>query len=178
MTALVELRAHLKSQLQESRGIQFSYMPIIIKTISMALHRYPVLNSTVDPECAAITHRADHNIGIAMDTAEGLIVPKIKQVQVSYVMSGFASSLSHPAPVLSMGIFFLPLQNKSIFEIAVELNRLHDLGSRGQLPPSDLSGGTFSLSNIGAVSWKHFTTLSCITCNVRMPLVGMVDFCL
>ena len=105
MTALVELRAHLKSQLQERGGIQFSYMPIIIKAISMALHQYPVLNSTVDPECTAITHRADHNIGIAMDTAEGLIVPKIKQVQVSYVMSSFASSLSHPAPVLSMGIF-------------------------------------------------------------------------
>jgi len=37
----------------------------------MALHRYPVLNSTVDPECTAITHRADHNIGIAMDNGRG-----------------------------------------------------------------------------------------------------------
>ena len=68
--------------------------------------------------------------------------------------------------------FFLPLQNKSVFEITVELNRLHDLGSRGQLPPSDLSGGTFSLSNIGAVSWKHFTTLSCITCRCTYASCG------
>ena len=46
----------------------------------------------------------------------------------------------------------LPLQHKSVFEIAVELNRLHDLGLRGQLPSSDVTGGTFSLSNIGPVS--------------------------
>lgn len=45
-----------------------------------------------------------------------------------------------------------PLQHKSVFEIAVELNRLHDLGLRGQLLSSDVTGGTFSLSNIGPVS--------------------------
>ena len=45
-----------------------------------------------------------------------------------------------------------PVQHKSVFEIAVELNRLHDLGLRGQLPSSDVTGGTFSLSNIGPVS--------------------------
>lgn len=40
----------------------------------------------------------------------------------------------------------------SIFDIAVELNRLQDLGLKGQLAPADVVGGTFSLSNIGAVS--------------------------
>jgi len=45
-----------------------------------------------------------------------------------------------------------PLQHKSVFEIAIELNRLHDLGLRGQLLTSDVTGGTFSLSNIGPVS--------------------------
>ena len=52
----------------------------------------------------------------------------------------------------AIGIF---LQNKSVFEIAAELNRLHELGLKNQLSPSDLAAGTFSLSNIGAVSvWE------------------------
>ena len=46
----------------------------------------------------------------------------------------------------------LHLQNKTVYEIASELNRLHSLGLAGQLTPADIVGGTFSLSNIGAVS--------------------------
>ena len=58
-----------------------------------------------------------------MDTQQGLLVPNIKNVQ-----------------------------NKSIFDIAVELNRLHQQGISGKLAPDDLRGGTFTLSNIGSVS--------------------------
>ena len=47
-------------------------------------------------------------------------------------------------------------QNKSVVDIAGELNRLMELGSSGQLGPGDLTGGTFSLSNIGAVSVLHY----------------------
>ena len=64
------------------RGVKFTYMPLILKAVSLALGSYPVLNSSVNPECTAITYRADHNIGIAMDTPKGLVVPNIKQVQV------------------------------------------------------------------------------------------------
>lgn len=58
-----------------------------------------------------------------MDTQKGLIVPNVKNVQV-----------------------------RSIFEIAAELNRLQALGASGQLGASELTGGTFTLSNIGSVS--------------------------
>lgn len=70
-----------------------------------------------------MTLQASHNIGVAMDTEQGLIVPNVKNVQVC-----------------------------SVFDIAVELNRLQSLGSAGQLGTSDLTGGTFTLSNIGTVS--------------------------
>ena len=65
-----------------TKGVPFSYMPILIKAVSLALNHYPILNSTVDQACTAITYRADHNVGVAMDTSQGLIVPNIKAVQV------------------------------------------------------------------------------------------------
>ncbi|CAF87387.1 unnamed protein product, partial [Tetraodon nigroviridis] len=65
---------------------------------------------------------ASHNIGVAMDSAQGLLVPNVKNVQLL-----------------------------SVFQLAQELNRLQALGAAGQLGSADLSGGTFTLSNIGSV---------------------------
>ena len=48
-------------------------------------------------------------------------------------------------------VWFLFFQLKSVYEIAIELNRIHSLGLRGELAPADITGGTFSLSNIGFV---------------------------
>jgi 2-oxoisovalerate dehydrogenase E2 component (dihydrolipoyl transacylase) len=125
MDQLVQLRSLLKTRLAE-RDVSFSYMPVLIKAVSLALHQYPVLNSTVDSECTAITYHADHNVGVAMDTPQGLIVPNVKRVQ-----------------------------EKSVFEIAFELNRLQELGQSGQLAPVDTANGTISLSNIGAIGGTY-----------------------
>lgn len=92
MSALVSLRSSFKEQLLES-GVKFSNnMPIIIKVVSMALRSYPNLNAHIDPGCTAITYKADHNIGVAMDTPEGLVVPNVKQVQVKSVRAGHVST--------------------------------------------------------------------------------------
>jgi 2-oxoisovalerate dehydrogenase E2 component (dihydrolipoyl transacylase) len=125
MTALVEIRKQLKSSC-ESRGIRLSYMPFILKSCSMSLSHFPILNSSLDAKVENITYKASHNIGIAMDTANGLLVPNIKGVQ-----------------------------NLTVFEIATELNRLHQLGLSGKLGESDLTGGTFSLSNIGSIGGTY-----------------------
>lgn len=125
MTALVELRRDLKG-LAEARGIKLSYMPIILKACSMALNNYPILNAYFDMNAEAITYKADHNIGVAMDTPQGLLVPNIKKIQ-----------------------------QLTVFDIAEELNRLQDLGIRGKLGESDLKGGTFSLSNIGSIGGTY-----------------------
>ncbi|WAR22747.1 ODB2-like protein [Mya arenaria] len=125
MTALVGFRRDIK-QLALDRGVKFSYMPVFIKAVSMALKYYPILNSSVDEKCENITYKAAHNIGLAMDTKDGLLVPNIKNVQAL-----------------------------SIFEIASELNRLQQLGDAGKLSTSDLSGGTFSLSNIGSIGGTY-----------------------
>ena len=81
MTRAVELKEEA-SKIMEDRGVKFTYMPLILKAVSLALGSYPILNSNVNSECTTITYWADHNIGIAMDTPKGLVVPNIKQVQV------------------------------------------------------------------------------------------------
>ncbi|XP_013141448.1 PREDICTED: lipoamide acyltransferase component of branched-chain alpha-keto acid dehydrogenase complex, mitochondrial isoform X1 [Papilio polytes] len=125
VTKLVESRESLKVIAQE-RGVKLTYMPIIIKASSLALTAYPVLNSSLDAACENLTYKANHNIGIAMDTPNGLVVPVIKNVQ-----------------------------HKTILDIARELNILQEKGTKGQLGLNDLSGGTFTLSNIGIVGGTY-----------------------
>lgn len=81
MSKAVSLRGHLKGLMSE-RGVSFSYMPFIIKALSLSLREFPVLNAHVNQDCTSIRYKADHNIGVAVDTTQGLIVPNIKQVQV------------------------------------------------------------------------------------------------
>ncbi|KAL1023194.1 hypothetical protein UPYG_G00037520 [Umbra pygmaea] len=125
LTRLVQLRNELKD-LSESRGVKLSYMPFFIKAASLGLLHFPILNASVDEAVQNITYKASHNIGLAMDTSQGLLVPNVKNVQML-----------------------------SVFEIAVELNRLQSLGSTGQLGTADLTGGTFTLSNIGSIGGTY-----------------------
>ena len=103
MSQLVNLRKELKAACLE-RGVKLSYMPFIVKACSMALLHFPILNSSYNVEAGTITYKASHNIGLAMDTPMGLLVPNIKSVQ-----------------------------QLSVFDIALELSRLHSLGLAGKL---------------------------------------------
>ncbi|GAA6101190.1 lipoamide acyltransferase component of branched-chain alpha-keto acid dehydrogenase complex, mitochondrial-like isoform X2 [Tachysurus ichikawai] len=125
LTNLVRLRSELKG-VAESRGVKLSYMPFFIKAASLSLLQFPILNASVDESCQNITYKASHNIGLAMDTLQGLLVPNVKGVQAL-----------------------------SVFEIAAELNRLQALGSGGQLGTADLTGGTFTISNIGSIGGTY-----------------------
>lgn len=77
VTKLVESRMVLKNMAQE-RGVKLTYMPIIIKAASLSLTAYPIINSSLDSNCENIIYKASHNIGVAMDTPNGLVVPVIK----------------------------------------------------------------------------------------------------
>ena len=125
LDALSELREALKPQLA-AQGVKVSYMPFFIKALSLALRAFPQLNAHVNADCTAVTHRAHHNVGVAMDTAKGLLVPNVKNVQ-----------------------------SRSILDIGRELNRLQALGKAGQLTREDLQGGTITLSNIGSVGGTY-----------------------
>ncbi|KAF7258058.1 hypothetical protein EG68_03740 [Paragonimus skrjabini miyazakii] len=131
LTRLVELREESSKLVKDRYGLKLTYMPFFIKAASQALLEFPMLNAYTDEECEQITYKASHNIGIAMDTPEGLLVPNIKCVE-----------------------------QLSVIEIAAELVRLQDLGSRGKLGTADLNGGTITLSNIGSIGGTY--TAPCI----------------
>lgn len=124
---LIDYRNEVKDSLKDE-GISLSFMPFFIKAASRALEKVPQLNSWLDEENQALRVQKSHNIGIAMDTSEGLIVPNIKDVQ-----------------------------NLNIIEITKELNRLQKFGKKSSIPLNDLSNTTFTLSNIGVVSLKIFS---------------------
>jgi 2-oxoisovalerate dehydrogenase E2 component (dihydrolipoyl transacylase) len=105
---------------------KISFMPIFVKSFSVALKKFPILNACVidgdDANTAKLKYRGSHNIGIAMDTPGGLIVPNIKNIQ-----------------------------SKSIFEIAIDIQRLQKAGKDNAISPNDFQEGTITLSNIGNI---------------------------
>ncbi len=105
---------------------RISYMPFIVKAASLALLSHPRLNASVDGPREKLIFHGRHNIGVAMDTEHGLIVPNVKDVQTLSVM-----------------------------EIAEEMRRLGDLGRRGKLGENDLKGGTMTISNIGSIGGTY-----------------------
>jgi 2-oxoisovalerate dehydrogenase E2 component (dihydrolipoyl transacylase) len=125
VSKLSELRRTIKT-LPEGQDLKLSFMPFFIKAASNALQRYPVLNATLDTSGENIVYKGQHNIGIAMDTKAGLAVPVIKNVQ-----------------------------KLTIIEINNELNRLIASGRNGTFSPQDLSDGTFTISNIGAIGGTY-----------------------
>ncbi|KAJ5362240.1 hypothetical protein N7541_003084 [Penicillium brevicompactum] len=121
------IRKKLASDKRDPTKITF--LPFVVKAVSQALNEFPLLNAKVDtsdPNKPKLTMRAKHNIGIAMDTPNGLIVPNIKDVA-----------------------------SRSIFDIAAEIARLSALGKEGKLTPADLSGGTITVSNIGNIGGTY-----------------------
>lgn len=116
LTNLVRVRSELKDYAKQNHGVNLSYMPFIIKAVSLALHEYPMLNASVNSEETEITYHNRHNIGVAVDTPHGLLVPNVKDCQ-----------------------------SRSLLEIADELTRLVNDGRDNKLSPYDLQEGTFAL---------------------------------
>ena len=126
MDALVQLRKDLAPRF-ESKGMKLSYLPLLIKAASLALEKHPGLNAHVaDDECTAVIQKGEHNIGLAMDTPRGLLVPVIHGVQAM-----------------------------SVADVAARLGELHQLGLQNKLGERELTGGTFTLSNIGAIGGTY-----------------------
>jgi len=128
LTPLSSLRQRMNAHPAKSQKL--SYLPFIIKAVSLALEDFPLINARVEAgnetEAPKLVMREKHNVGVAMDTPQGLLVPNIKNV----------SSLS-------------------ILDIASEVTRLQSLARAGNLSVADLTGGTITVSNIGNIGGTY-----------------------
>ena len=121
LTELIALRTELKD-VYAKQDIKLTMMPFFMKAMSLAIKEYPVVNSKVNDDCTELTYFNDHNIGMAVDSKVGLLVPNIKQVQT-----------------------------KSILDLANDIMRLTNDARSGRVASEDLKGGTITISNIGAI---------------------------
>lgn len=125
ITSLAAMRSTLNKLRDPETTPKLSYMPFVIKAVSLAMNKFPLLNARLDTSDASkpkLLMRTNHNVGVAMDTPAGLIVPVIKTVNA-----------------------------RSITSIAEELSRLAQLGAAGKLSNEDMSAGTITVSNIGNI---------------------------
>lgn len=119
VSKLVALRAAQKASL-ESKGVKLTYLPFVIKAVTMALKEFPVFNASYDHDAEEIVYKTYQNIGIAVDTPDGLIVPNIKQADT-----------------------------KSIVTLAQEIESLAKASRERTVKLDDLSNGTFTITNYG-----------------------------
>ncbi len=125
VSKLVELRKEKKEELAE-QGIKLSYMPFIIKAVSLALKRHKSLNCKLDMENNRVIYQKFYNVGFATDTPDGLMVPVIKNVD-----------------------------RKSIIEIAESLMDLSERARERKIQLDELKGGTFSITNYGSIAGTY-----------------------
>ncbi|MCK7676968.1 2-oxoglutarate dehydrogenase, E2 component, dihydrolipoamide succinyltransferase [Corynebacterium sp. CCM 9186] len=121
MSRVAELRKANKAAFQSAHGINLTYLPFFAKAMVEALVSHPNVNASYNAETKEMTYHEDVNLGIAVDTPRGLLSPVI-----------------HKAQDMS-----LPELAKAIVDLA---ERARD----NRLKPSDLTGGTFTITNIGS----------------------------
>lgn len=112
----------------EAAGGKLTVTAVLVKVIASALKAFPQFNSSVDMDGSKIIYKKYINIGVAVDTDRGLIVPVIKDAD-----------------------------KKNIIEISVELNQIAEKARNKKTSLEDMQGGCFSISNLGGIGGTSFT---------------------
>ncbi|MDK4337902.1 2-oxoglutarate dehydrogenase, E2 component, dihydrolipoamide succinyltransferase [Corynebacterium accolens] len=121
MTPIWDMRKKSKQAFIDKYGANLSFLPFIVKATTEALVSHPNVNASYDPETKEMTYHEDVNVAIAVDTPKGLLTPVIHKAQ----------DLSLP-------------------EIAQQIAELADKARNNKLKPNDLTGATFTVTNIGS----------------------------
>ncbi len=121
VTKLLALKAKAKERAAQ-KNIHLTLLPFVIKAVIGALQEHPYLNSSLDDEKSEIVVKKYYNMGIAVDTKDGLMVPVVKNVR-----------------------------GKNLFQLASELESLSDRARNRTIDLADLRGGTFTITNYGAM---------------------------
>ena len=128
-TRLNELRKKFAAK-YEKKGVRLTLTPLVLKAVAETLKKHPLFNSSLDEAANEIVIKEYYHIGIAVDTEQGLIVPVLRDVD-----------------------------KKSILDLAKELEQLAAKARDRKISTEELKGGTFTISNQGAIGGAHFTPI-------------------
>jgi pyruvate dehydrogenase E2 component (dihydrolipoamide acetyltransferase) len=129
ITELEQLRARFAPKAEEAGG-KMTVTAIALKVCAAALKVFPQFNASIDVEKEEIVYKQYIHIGVAADTDRGLLVPVIRDVD-----------------------------KKNIVELAVELSQLSKKAREKKLTPSEMEGGTFTITNLGGIGGVGFTPI-------------------
>ena len=121
MTAIWDMRKKNKQAFIDKHGANLSFLPFIVKATAEALVSHPNVNASYNPETKEMTYHSDVNIAIAVDTQKGLLTPVIHKAQ-----------------------------DMTLPQIAQQIAELADKARNNKLKPNDLTGATFTVTNIGS----------------------------
>jgi pyruvate dehydrogenase E2 component (dihydrolipoamide acetyltransferase) len=114
----------------EAMGAKLTPTAMLIKVVAAALRKFPDFNASIDTEAQEIVYKRYVNVGVAVDTDHGLLVPVVKDAD-----------------------------RKSMLELAVELGELAQKARDRKLSPDDMKGANFSVSNLGGIGGTGFTPI-------------------
>jgi len=129
VTDLEELRKRFAPKAEKAGG-KMTMTAIALKVVSSALKAFPQFNASIDMSTEEIIYKSYINIGVAVDTDRGLLVPVIKEVD-----------------------------KKNIIELAVELSNISKKARDKKLTSEDMEGGSFTITNLGGVGGTAFTPI-------------------
>ncbi|MDO9484540.1 MAG: 2-oxoglutarate dehydrogenase, E2 component, dihydrolipoamide succinyltransferase [Actinomycetota bacterium] len=121
VTAIAKLRSRVKDDFESREGVKLTYLPFISKAAVEALKQFPMVNASIDMAAGTITYHDSENLGIAVDTDRGLLVPVIRNA----------------------GDLNIAGLSRSIADLA-------DRTRQSKVAPDELSGGTFTITNTGS----------------------------
>ena len=129
---ITDLEAFRKAQTAETekKGFKLTMLAFMIKACVTALKRFPQFNASLDKSGENIIVKNYFHIGVAVDTPGGLVVPVVRDAD-----------------------------RKGVFDLARELGEISKIARDGKLKPTDLQGGTFSISSLGGIGGTYFTPI-------------------
>jgi len=129
---ITELEAFRKAEkaAAEKAGVKLTPLAFLVKASARALAEFPDFNSSLRGDGAALIRKHYINIGVAVDTPQGLVVPVIRDAD-----------------------------RKGIYDIAGDMAELSGKARDGKLGPADMQGGTFSISSLGGIGGTAFTPI-------------------
>jgi pyruvate dehydrogenase E2 component (dihydrolipoamide acetyltransferase) len=129
VTELEELRKRHKEQVAKAGG-NLTVTAMLVRIVATAIRKYPQFNASLDSERGEIVYKKFVNVGVAVDTDRGLLVPVIRNAD-----------------------------EKNITQIAVELNQMAARARDRKLAVEDMSGGSITISNLGGIGGTYFTPI-------------------